>query len=218
MSTKNEIWLTFNNDTEKIHFPVNPEKITVTCNGKIESVNVVDLGEILVKQGRPAIQISWKSFLPSSYFPGMNFQTVYDPYWVSKRIQTWMEGDGPCRLTITGTPIDMYVLIKTYKLEEEGGDVGTVYYNIAFSEFRTIAPRKLNPSANGTVTISDEQQRVDDRATPTTYTVASGDSLYLIAKRIWGDGGRWREIYNANTDKIKNPNRIYAGQILTIPG
>ena len=50
-----------------------------------------------------------------------------------------------------------------------------------------------------------------------TYTVVSGDSLSKIAKREYGDAGKWHAIYDANRDKIKNPDLIHPGQILTIP-
>ena len=45
------------------------------------------------------------------------------------------------------------------------------------------------------------------------------DSLWLIASYdfIYGDGNLWRKIYEANKDKIKNPDIIKAGQILIIP-
>lgn len=49
------------------------------------------------------------------------------------------------------------------------------------------------------------------------YTVVSGDSLSAIAKREYGDAGKWRQIFEANKDKIKNPDLIHPGQELTIP-
>lgn len=49
------------------------------------------------------------------------------------------------------------------------------------------------------------------------YTVVSGDSLSKIAKREYGDAGKWRKIYEANKDKIKDPDLIYPGQEFTIP-
>ena len=54
--------------------------------------------------------------------------------------------------------------------------------------------------------------------TTRTYTVVAGDSLSKIAKKIYGDGGRWKEIFEANRDKIKNPDLIHPGQVLKIPG
>ena len=50
-----------------------------------------------------------------------------------------------------------------------------------------------------------------------TYTVRPGDTLTRIAKAIYGDGSRWKEIYAANTDKMQNENDLKAGQTITIP-
>ena len=36
-------------------------------------------------------------------------------------------------------------------------------------------------------------------------------------QREYGDGNKWHAIYDANRDKIKNPDLIHPGQILTIP-
>ena len=57
-----------------------------------------------------------------------------------------------------------------------------------------------------------------DQATTRTYTVVGGDSLSKIAKKILGDGARWKEIFEANRDTIKNPDMIHPGQVLKIPG
>ncbi len=50
-----------------------------------------------------------------------------------------------------------------------------------------------------------------------TYVVVKGDSLWKIAKKFYGSGSQNTRIYNANKDKIKNPNLIYPGQVLVIP-
>lgn len=49
------------------------------------------------------------------------------------------------------------------------------------------------------------------------YTVVSGDSLSKIAKREYGDMHKWKQIYEANRDIIKDPNLIYPGQKLKLP-
>ena len=50
-----------------------------------------------------------------------------------------------------------------------------------------------------------------------TYTVVQGDSLSKIAKQQYGDANKWRTIYEANRDLIKNPDLIYPGQSFKIP-
>ena len=54
--------------------------------------------------------------------------------------------------------------------------------------------------------------------TDQTYTVVSGDSLSKIAKHYYGDASKWHRIHEANREQIKNPDLIYPGQKLRIPG
>ncbi|RCK81581.1 MAG: N-acetylmuramoyl-L-alanine amidase-like protein [Candidatus Ozemobacter sibiricus] len=55
-----------------------------------------------------------------------------------------------------------------------------------------------------------------------TYTVVPGDSLWKIAQRFLGRGSRYWELVEANKGRYpslaKNPNLIYPGWKLTIPG
>ena len=49
------------------------------------------------------------------------------------------------------------------------------------------------------------------------YAVKKGDNLSSIAKSKYGKESQWTKIYDANKDKVKNPNLIYPGQKLIIP-
>ena len=49
------------------------------------------------------------------------------------------------------------------------------------------------------------------------YTVKAGDSLSRIAQREYGDGSKWRAIFEANRGTIDDPDLIHPGQELTIP-
>lgn len=55
-------------------------------------------------------------------------------------------------------------------------------------------------------------------ASAKTYVVVNGDSLSKIAKREYGDASKWHRIYEANKSVIKDPDLIYPGQELKIPG
>jgi LysM repeat protein len=54
-------------------------------------------------------------------------------------------------------------------------------------------------------------------AGPQKYTVQPGDSLSIIAKKVYGNANEYNKIFEANRDKIKDPNLIHPGQELTIP-
>ncbi|MEW6041166.1 MAG: LysM peptidoglycan-binding domain-containing protein [Elusimicrobiota bacterium] len=43
------------------------------------------------------------------------------------------------------------------------------------------------------------------------------DCLWNIAKKFYGDGSKWRIIYEANKDEIQNPGKIFPKQRLKIP-
>jgi nucleoid-associated protein YgaU len=51
----------------------------------------------------------------------------------------------------------------------------------------------------------------------TLYTVVAGDSLSLIAQRVYGDLMQWPRLYQANQDRIGNPNTLEIGWVLRIP-
>jgi nucleoid-associated protein YgaU len=84
------------------------------------------------------------------------------------------------------------------------------------------------PSAEVKQQLWDEYNRIDPEyrsgdlvlnvtapeATATTYTVQSGDNLTKIATRY---GTSWQKIFEANRDKLDNPDKIFPGQELVIP-
>lgn len=51
----------------------------------------------------------------------------------------------------------------------------------------------------------------------TPHTVVKGDTLTSIAATHCGDASRWKEIYNLNLDKIKDPNILSIGWVLGLP-
>jgi nucleoid-associated protein YgaU len=50
-----------------------------------------------------------------------------------------------------------------------------------------------------------------------TYTVQPGDSLSKISKHFYGDANQYMKIFEANRDRLSDPNRIQVGQRLVIP-
>lgn len=65
-------------------------------------------------------------------------------------------------------------------------------------------------------------EKVADTADPEpvkvdNYTVQSGDTLWRIADRLYGDGEKYVEIFEANREDLESPDRIVPGQVLRIP-
>jgi len=50
-----------------------------------------------------------------------------------------------------------------------------------------------------------------------SYTVQPGNSLWLIARKAYGNGMQYTVIFGANKEHIRDPNLIYPGQVITVP-
>lgn len=85
----------------------------------------------------------------------------------------------------------------------------------------TTTNKKKNTNKKKTVTKKKTTKKVTSTKSKSTakrtYTVKRGDCLWNIAKKYYGNGALYTKIYDANTNKIANPNLIYPGQIFVIP-
>lgn len=56
-----------------------------------------------------------------------------------------------------------------------------------------------------------------EQTNPSSYTVASGDTLSSIAQRLYGKTSDWRWLYDANQSVVHDANLIYPGEVLRLP-
>ncbi|MFD0861654.1 LysM peptidoglycan-binding domain-containing protein [Sungkyunkwania multivorans] len=59
--------------------------------------------------------------------------------------------------------------------------------------------------------------KVADESVYHRHVVQKGETLGKIAKHYYGDAMKYKEIFAANTDKLKNPDLIHPDQELVIP-
>jgi len=69
--------------------------------------------------------------------------------------------------------------------------------------------------------LAKSELKVEKSLLPATgtikHTVKSGDTLYTLAEKYYGDGSLWQHIHDANKKVLPNPNRLEVGQKLVIP-
>lgn len=210
-----EFWLSVDDHGERFQLPVNPSQFNVQTGNQNETVNVLDLGDVSLFGGAALAEIELSSFFPATYAPYCAYQPIPDPYDAVQTIDRWRTNKKPVRLIITETPVNMLCTIESFTYGERGGS-RDVNYTLRLREYRHITIERIT---TGTATVqSAKVSRPVTKPTPTTYTVKQGDYLILIARRVYGDGSKWKQIYEANRDVIGgNPNLIYPGQVLTIP-
>ena len=74
-------------------------------------------------------------------------------------------------------------------------------------------PAAVEEAPEPTAAESEEPAAAGDRS----YTVQSGDTLWKIAQEMYGDGSKYMKIFDANSELLEHPDRIFPGQELTIP-
>lgn len=207
----------------EVNLPVLPTKLKVTSPGKNETTTVLELGEILRLRKKGLRTVAWDCFFPVHAAPYVTGQ-ITTPIEIVKAIQAARDTLSPIRFLITGTDLDINVRmgIETFDYEERSGELGDLYYSIKLSEWKDHSPRKIvlppEPAKPAKAKEPERPGKPPAAAKKKTYTVKSGDCLWNIAKKFYGKGSDYTKIYNANKATIgKNPNLIYAGQVLTIP-
>ncbi len=75
-------------------------------------------------------------------------------------------------------------------------------------------PGKEIEEFSESTTIPKEEQQIPVEI---IHKVVSSDSLAKLAKEYYGDETKWQYIYEANKNKIRNPNILYIGLELLIP-
>ncbi|VAV87511.1 hypothetical protein MNBD_ALPHA08-132 [hydrothermal vent metagenome] len=75
----------------------------------------------------------------------------------------------------------------------------------------------INSAGNPAETASTEPDKSQPQLVP-HVVIQPGNNLWNISRVIYGKGIAYTTIYQANQAQIKNPNRIYPGQIFTTPG
>jgi nucleoid-associated protein YgaU len=91
--------------------------------------------------------------------------------------------------------------------------------NRIWDQIKLIDPRYSDLTAEITVA-PGQGGPVGGTASPggRTYTVKSGDTLSKISQQFYGDAKHYNRIFEANRDKLTDPDKIKPGQVLTIPG
>jgi hypothetical protein len=212
-----EFWLQ-KDDKDKFQLPVNPSQYTITVVHKNTIVNVIQLGDLNLIGKTGLREVTLSSFFPAKLY---NFSTIKVPKKPSDyvtKIESWRNSGDPIRIVITST-LDIECTIESFAYGEQDA-TGDIYYTLNLKEYRRPKASKVKKKSNDTTpetTTSNRKTQDEKTNSGKTYTVKSGDCLWKIAKQFYGDGAKYTKIYEANKDKISDPNLIYVGQVFTIP-
>lgn len=208
-----DYYLSFNNNEEKIRLPVIPSSFEVNIPHQNTTVNITNLGEINLIGKTGLMNMTIESFFPNQQYNFCLYKDFQKPYEYIKQLLKWKKSGKPIRVIVTGTPINYAVAIENLTYSEVDG-TGDVYFSLELKEYKFISTTGQTTITKNGTTLTTPTTTREVKSSTTTYMVKQGDTLWLIAKKITGDGSNYKAI--ATKNNITNPDKIYVGQKLVI--
>ncbi|MDR3345174.1 MAG: LysM peptidoglycan-binding domain-containing protein [Oscillospiraceae bacterium] len=215
---KYQLWLTANGEKDNLRLPIVSSKFQVSGASKNSSLTVLGLGELTIPQPSPAQSVSFSGFFPAHKPPTISWTGTWpSPKKLVTKIKKWKDDGTRVHLIVTNSWINLTGYVDTFACDEGAFGAGDIGYSFSLKASPLVTVRKITVKNGKAQLPGNSKSRSGSRTIPGTYTVIKGDSLYLIAKKLLGDGAKWKLIYNANKAKIKDPHWIYPGQVFVIP-
>lgn len=198
---------------KELVLPVTPPRYTWRHLNRIETVRLDQLGEINLPGGARMGECTLEDvLLPAQLYPFCVPGARAAPQSYLHDLETWSDKGSKLRWIVSGTSINISVMIEEVIQEERDGS-NDLYVTITLRQWRRPEAPVLAISGGGAET---PRETGTGAASAKSYTVQKGDCLWNIAKQFYGSGADYKKLAAANPS-IKNPNLIYPGQVLTIP-
>ena len=210
--------------------PITPSKVKVKINNQNKTLTLISGEEINILKEAKLTDVSFDVVLPQVPYPFTNGGAQSADYYLSL-FERLKQSKTPFQWILNRSRPDGVALfysnltvgLEDYQITDDAKDGFDLTVSVKLKQYRAFGTKTVQitpspaPSQPATATVQEPPRETTSAPKAANYTVKSGDCLWNIAKKQLGNGGRYTEIYNLNKDKIKNPNLIYAGQVLTLP-
>lgn len=240
--------------------PITPSELTITSGSNNKVVTLINEGDINILKSPSLMEIEFDARFPMREYPysrwkssdfenrgiskvwnsnGNTFENYFAKFTKAKETKT------PIRFSVvrttgggqgtwgTGYPDGWLVSLEELTTKESADEGDDVIVSFKLKQYKEYGVKILQTGLPTTTSTSDGTRGNDGKgAKSETYTVKPGDCLWNIAKAAYGDGSKWKAIYEANKSIIEstaekrrgkgkssqNGHWIYPGTKLIIPG
>ena len=179
---------------QALTMPVMPPSFEISSENDHQTVNIVNLGEILLK-GNPKL----RTLTFSCFFPAQEYifadTTDINPYELVNKITQWKDEKISLRVVID-VQVDFTCVIQSFSYSENDG-TRDVSYTISFLEDK-----------------KQQGKRAEKTVEAKTYICKKGDNFYKVARKTTGSTENAAKIAKAN--KMKVNAKLKKGKKLVI--
>ena len=130
------------------------------------------------------------------------------------------EGTGFVRIYLDNAPITTSRVAADGNWNSDLPEVDVGVYTLRVDEVSadgTVTSRVETPFKREDRTILAAQDNADQSARVRAVTVQPGSTLWAISREAYGEVIKYVRVYEANRDRIRDPDLIYPGQVFTLP-
>ncbi len=200
-----------------VRLPITPEGLTVSIKNQNKTVNLTDSTQFNITKLPGLSEISFDCLLPNIKYPFAYYENDIfrkASYYLGLFEKLKINKTGFMFRVVRGETADgseMNVTIEDYRIKERAENGGDFEVSVKLLQY-TPKTTDIISFPNETTAVADSESKqavvetkrpVDKMPEDIDYTIASGDTLWGLAKRYLGDGSRWTEIYSANAEVIE---------------
>jgi len=211
--------------------PIPPKKLELKISNQNKTYDLMNYSEINVLKNPGLTSIEFEVLLPNVKYPFAMYKNDFQnaKYYLGILENLKVNKSAFQFIVIRKFPngncifdTNIKVSIEDYTITDSTDEGFDTKVKIKLKQYREYSTKTVQvtikqykpPVVTRTVTTNNTAA---SKPSGQNYTVKRGDCLWNIAKKYYGNGSKYTTIYNANRDKIKNPNLIYPGQVLWIP-
>lgn len=209
-----------------VQLPVTPSKLQMNIKNNNKTINLINEGDVNILKEAGLTEISFEALIPQVDYPFSTSKKA--SAYLSKFESLKTSKESFQFIVVRATPsgkvlfnTNMKVSMEDYSVVEDASNGLDLRVTVKLKQYKDYGTKtvKVTIKQEKKVATTTTERPAETAPKPQnqTYTVKSGDCLWNIAKKYYGNGSKYTVIYNANKDKISNPNLIYPGQVLTIP-
>ena len=225
---------------DKLLLPVAPAKMTFSINNQNASMTLINDGEITVLKQAGLTAIEFVALLPNVPYPFAIYKhgfekakTFIDQLEQLKRRRRSFQFKVVRRFPDDSMIFDtnMTVSLESYTIVEDAENAFDLMVKISLKQYKHFGTKTCQVTFTNTKPIVSATPNREESSSPAptaaakSHTVVAGDCLWAIAKKYYGNGARYPEIYTANKSTIDGKNKgtgnpkytIYPRQVFTIP-
>lgn len=213
-----------------VQYPIAPSEITTKINGKSNTITLINEGEVNILKKPGLTDIKFELLLPNVNYPFAVYPSGFrNASFYLEKLEQLITSQKPFQFIINRMmpngnllfDTNMTVSIEDYEINENAENGFDISVSINLKQYRPYGNKKVEIKETPVTQVVStkkatvqKQRDTSSKKTPKTHKVQPGDTLWAIAKRYLDNGSRYPEL--ASLNKLKDPNKIYPGQVIRL--